>query len=359
MEADHPRRQGPRAEPDSVPLLVPAGGGVRAADELGFYFQVEARRWANQSTTLGDGKPVDQWLYDETDRILKAYGNHPSFLLMPYGNEPGGKNANAYLAKWVDHYKAQDPRRLYTSGAGWPQLPENQFHVTPDPRIQALGRRARSPASTPGRRRRAPTTATTSPTRKVPGHQPRDRPVVRLSELRRDPEIHRLPQAARTSRSSATRSTRTAWATRRAQFLLASGKLQTLCYKEDIESALRTPGMGGFQLLDLHDFPGQGTALVGVLDPFWEDKGYVTAEEYSRFCNRTVPLARLSKRVFTTDETLEADIEVAHFGPAPLANAVRGMEARGRRRQGRRRAANCLPQTIPVDNGIALGSVQH
>ena len=106
------------------------------------------------------------------------------------------------------------------------------------------------------------------------------------------------------------------------QFLLASGKLQTLCYKEDIESALRTPGMGGFQLLDLHDFPGQGTALVGVLDPFWEDKGYVTAEEYSRFCNSTVPLARLSKRVFTTDEALEADLEVAHFGPEPLSPAA-------------------------------------
>ena len=56
-------------------------------------------------------------------------------------------------------------------------------------------------------------------------------------------------------------------------FLLASGKLQALCYKEEIESALRTPGFGGFHLLDLHDFPGQGTALVGVLDPFWDEKG--------------------------------------------------------------------------------------
>ena len=55
-------------------------------------------------------------------------------------------------------------------------------------------------------------------------------------------------------------------------FLMASGKLQTLCYKEEIESALRTPGLGGFQLLDLHDFPGQGSALVGVLDPFWDSK---------------------------------------------------------------------------------------
>ena len=102
------------------------------------------------------------------------------------------------------------------------------------------------------------------------------------------------------------------------QFLLASGKLQALCYKEDIESALRTPGMGGFQLLDLHDFPGQGTALVGVLDPFWEEKGYVTAAEYHRFCGATVPLARLEKRVFTQDEETTISLEVAHFGPAPL-----------------------------------------
>ena len=54
------------------------------------------------------------------------------------------------------------------------------------------------------------------------------------------------------------------------KFLYASGRLQTLCYKADIEAALRTPGFAGFQLLDLHDFPGQGTALVGVLDPFWD-----------------------------------------------------------------------------------------
>jgi len=62
-------------------------------------------------------------------------------------------------------------------------------------------------------------------------------------------------------------------------FLLASGKLQTVWYKEDIEPVLRTPGMAGLELLDLHNFPGQGTALVGVLDPFWDEEGYVTGNE--------------------------------------------------------------------------------
>jgi hypothetical protein len=70
--------------------------------------------------------------------------------------------------------------------------------------------------------------------------------------------------------------------------------------------------------LDLNDFPGQGTALVGVLDPFWESKGYITPEEYRRFCNSTVPLAKMEKRVWGVGETFNADVEIAHFGPAPL-----------------------------------------
>ena len=81
-------------------------------------------------------------------------------------------------------------------------------------------------------------------------------------------------------------------------FLMASGKLQALCYKADIEAALRTPGFAGFHLLQLHDFPGQGTALVGILNPFFESKGYVTPEEFRMFCNQTVPLARMKKLIY-------------------------------------------------------------
>jgi hypothetical protein len=110
-------------------------------------------------------------------------------------------------------------------------------------------------------------------------------------------------------------------------------------------------------LLDLHDFPGQGTALVGVLDPFWGDKGYVTAGEYSRFCNRTVPLARLNKRVFTTDAQLEADIEVAHFGPAPLETTATTWKLVGENRKVVV-SGKLPPCHIPVDNGTALGSVR-
>ncbi len=86
---------------------------------------------------------------------------------------------------------------------------------------------------------------------------------------------------------------------------MASGKLQALCYKADIEAALRTPGFAGFQLLQLHDFPGQGTALVGILDPFFNSKGYISPETFRHFCDQTVPLARMDRRIFTNDETLQ------------------------------------------------------
>jgi hypothetical protein len=291
-----------------------------AADELGFYLHVEASSWANNTTTLGDGKPVDAWTYAETDRILRHYGNHPSFVLMVQGNEPGGKNHKAYLAKWVEHYAARDPRRLWTSAAGWPELPANQWHCLPGPRIQGWGEglKSRINAKPPETMTdyRAFVAARTAP---VVSHEigqwcvyPNFDEIAKYAgPLKpRNFEIFRDSLAAHSMGDQAR------------AFLRASGKLQVLCYKEEIESALRTPGMGGFELLDLHDFPGQGTALVGVLDPFWETKGYIEPAEYARFCGPVVPLARMAKRVWTSDETFKAGIELAQFGPAPIANGA-------------------------------------
>ena len=58
-----------------------------AADRLGFYYQVECSTWPNQGVQLGLGQPIDEWLYREGDRILAAYGNHPSFAFFCIGNE--------------------------------------------------------------------------------------------------------------------------------------------------------------------------------------------------------------------------------------------------------------------------------
>jgi len=117
---------------------------------LGLYFQIECAAWA---TSLGEGEPVDAWLYEEAHRILKAYGNHPSFLLMAYGNEPGKNLAKytEYLTTWVKFWKQKDSRRLYTTAAGWPAILENQYHNIPETRLQqfSLGLKSRINALPP------------------------------------------------------------------------------------------------------------------------------------------------------------------------------------------------------------------
>lgn len=298
----------------------PPEAAFAAADELGVYLQVEVASWPNWSTTLGDGQPIDAWLEAESERILRAYGNHPSFVMLSACNEPGGPQHVPWLSGWVARRKAADPRHLYNAGAGWPAVPENDYHLPSAPRIQHWeeGRRSRL-------NRLPPETSADYRdyigTRSVPviSHEIGQWCVYpNFAEMRKytgylKPKNFEIFQASLAAHHLADQAH---------DFLIASGKLQTLCYKEDIESALRTPAMGGFQLLGLADFPGQGTALVGVVDAFWEEKGYVTPQEFRRFCNHTVPLARLGKRIFTTSETLSAEVEVAHFGAEPLTRAT-------------------------------------
>ncbi len=287
-----------------------------AADELGFYLQVECSSWANQSSAIGDGKPIDQWIYDESERIVRAYGNHPSFVMMAYGNEPAGRNRDEYLADFVDHWKTKDDRRVYTGGAGWPVLMENDYHNIPQPRIQGWGEGLRSIINS------QPPATDFDWSQKI---EPYDVPVVshEIGQWCVYPnfkEIDKYDGVLKPKNFEIFRDMLNANGMRHLadSFQLASGKLQALCYKAEIEAALRTPGFAGFQLLSLQDFPGQGTALVGILDPFWEEKGYITPREFRRFCNTTVPLARMKKRVFFNDETLVAGVQIAHFGPEIL-----------------------------------------
>jgi len=95
-----------------------------AADKLGIYFHVECSSWPNQASSIGDGGPADKFIYDEGDRIIKEYGNHPSFCMLASSNEPGGRNRDEYLGKLVTYWRSIDNRRVYTSGGGWPIIPE-------------------------------------------------------------------------------------------------------------------------------------------------------------------------------------------------------------------------------------------
>jgi hypothetical protein len=141
------------------------------------------------------------------------------------------------------------------------------------------------------------------------------------------------------------------------QFYETWGKQAVLLYKEEIEVLLRTPGHAGFQLLDLHDYPSQGTALVGPLDPFWDSKGFVTPEQHRRYCGPTVPLLRMKKRTFTRGEPFEATADVAHFGPRDLAAAEPQWSIRDQ--QGREIAAGSLAaRLVPTGKLTPLGALR-
>ena len=313
----------------------PPKAAFDAADQMGFYLQVECSSWANSSATVGDGLPLDKWLYDESQRMIETYGNHPSFCFMAYGNEPSGKNHIQYLTDFVKYWKKNDSRRLYTSGAGWPLISESDFNSTPNPRIQNWEAGVKSiinstiPASnydwTDILNGKLPF-GSQSWTTKIEGF---NQPFVshEIGQWCAYPNFKEIPKYDGVLRAKNFEIFQESLKENGMEqladsFLFASGKLQTLCYKADIEAALRTKGFGGFQLLDLHDFPGQGTALVGVLDAFWDEKGYISPKEYRRFCNSTVPLARFKKFIFNNNDTLKADIEVAHYGELPLVNCT-------------------------------------
>jgi hypothetical protein len=297
----------------------PPEAAFEVADRLGIYFHIECASWANQGSTIGDSSSLDRFIYDESDRIIKAFGNHPSFCMLAYGNEPAGRNQKKYLGQLIGYWRSKDNRRIYTSGAGWPIIPENDYNVTSEPRIQHWGEGLKSIINS-----QAPQTMFDFrdfvSNFKVPtvGHE-----IGQWCVYPDFKEIEKYTGVLKPSNFEIFRETLTEnnMADQAEDFLQASGKLQVLCYKADIEAALRTPGFGGFEMLQLHDFPGQGTALVGILNPFFESKGYVKPEEFRRFCNETVPLARMEKMIFRNGETFKAMIEITHYGEKPLKNA--------------------------------------
>jgi len=137
-------------------------------------------------------------------------------------------------------------------------------------------------------------------------------------------------------------------------YLKSSGMLSANLYKEEIERALKTAGVGGFQLLDLHDFPGQGTALVGLLNAFWDSKGIITPAEFRQFCAPVVPLLRFDKATYTNNETFVASAELANFSDKTIEDQLdwtissedNKVLFKGKLQQ----------QAIPVGNGQKIGT---
>ena len=313
----------------------PPEAAFAAADIEGVYLQVEAPQ---ANVNAGSDARRDAFTEAELLRIVRTYGNHPSFCTMTLGNEYGGKDA--VLSHWVQMLIDEDPRHFYSSASAAQTTANRQWTETP------AGRGVHGPGTMHDIRN-----VVASDGRPIIGHEigqwtffpnfdempkytgvmePRNFEIVR-EDLRK----HGMLDQAK-------------------DFFRATGSQAMLLYKEEIELLLRTPGYAGFSLLDLHDYPSQGTALIGPLDPFWDSKGFITPEAHSRYCGSTVPLLRMPKRTYTAAETFTGAVDVAHFGPADLKQAQPRWSIRAD--QGRSIAAGTLPALdLPTGRLSPLG----
>lgn len=293
----------------------PPEAAFAAADKVGFYLQPEGPSWPNHGVRLGRGMVIDRYLMDETRRMVREYGNHPSFCMLAAGNEPAGdwvRWTDAFVKAWQ---QTGDTRRVYCGasvGGGWAWDGGSEFHVKGGARgldwensrpqseddyyDQILRPRNFKPANE--------SDVNNSP---ILAHEQGQWCVF--------PDLKETTQYTGVYKAGnfdifADLLRDNGMASQAEKFLLSSGRLQTLAYKYEIERNLRTKDYAGFQLLGLNDYSGQGTALVGVLNVFWREKGYCTANEWGRFCAPVVPLARFPKFVYTNDETLEVPVEL-------------------------------------------------
>lgn len=290
----------------------PPKAAFEVADEMGFYLQVELPVWV---LTIGQDDATVEFLRTEADRIIAAYGNHPSFVMWSLGNELQGDFG--VLEAMMKELKAKDARHLYTTtsftfekGHGaWPE-PEDQFFITQWTdkgwvRGQGVFNQ-KSPSFDKDY------------VAQIAGW---DVPLIthEIGQYSVYPdltEIAKYTGVLTPLNFMAVENDLKAKGLldKAPDYLKASGELAAILYKEEIERALKTAGISGFQLLDLHDFPGQGTALVGLLNAFWESKGIITGEEFREFCSPVVPLLKFAKAAYKNNETFTAEIELCNYG---------------------------------------------
>ena len=328
--------------------FCPPEAAFIAADLVGFYLQPEGPSWPNHGPKLGNGQPIDKYLMDETIALTKEYGNHASYCMLACGNEPSGRWV-PWVSKFVDYWKKNDSRRVYTGasvGNSWKWQPHNEFHVK-------AGARGLTWANTQPESESDFRTKIDTVKQPYVSHETGQWCVFpNFNEIRKYTGVNK----AKNFEIFRDLLNDNHLGDLSHDFMMASGKLQALCYKHEIEKTLRTPDYAGFQLLALNDYSGQGTALVGVLDVFFEEKGYINAKQFRRFCSPTVPLARIPKFVYTNEETFHADIEISHFGANPLQNAKTIFTIKDK--FGKIYAHGTVSQQdIPIGNLFSLGKI--
>lgn len=301
-----------------------------AADSLGIYLQPELPFWGSFDKK---DERLMAFLHQEGENILREYGHHPSFRMMALGNELWGDIDK--MKEFVDDFRKIAPDKYYTFGSnyylgyqgikegmdyfttcriggeGWGKYNThtrgsfsfadaydggmiNHFHPNSTMNFDEACDKAGIPIIS----------HETGQFQTYPDYREMKKYTGVLHPYNFEVFRRRLAAAGMLSQAD--------------DFHKASGLWSVKLYKADIEMDLRTRNMAGFQLLDIQDYPGQGSAFVGILDAFMESKGITTSEEWRQWCSPVVPLLEMKKFCFEDGEKIQAKVKVANYGGTSL-----------------------------------------
>ena len=334
----------------------PPDAAFAAADEMGIYMEPELPFWGSilMPDEEGFNEEEQAYLIEEGYRIMKDFGNHPSFVMLSMGNELWGsmERVNSFLHE----YKKTDQRHFYTQGSNnfqfCPAVLEDEdvfcgVRLATDRLFR--GSYAMCDAPQGHLQTEAPNASHNydsiiSPeqikegevtedgyieiqygtgTKKVKAVSTEQALVPQIPVISHEigqydffPDFTELnkyegsqqPLYLNIYKERMEKSdTFKQWET----FFRSTGTFAADCYRREIETALRSKELSGFQLLDLQDFPGQCVALVGVLNAWFDNKGIISASEWRRFCNDTVILAELDSFIVTENEHIDMPVKLS------------------------------------------------
>lgn len=292
-----------------------------AADEIGIYLQPEVGEWSAVYTDK-----QEHFINEEAERMIRQYGNFASFLFMAMGNESSADTLR--MRRFLVKQKADGRRLVSGKMNGRPDLPEADFYVT----HSIKGKNMRHHIGWP------PTPQNNLLFHIKPGtNYDYDEAMSQYGKPFFSHEVGQycvfpdfeaeLPKYTGSMKATVLEIQKDQLEERGMShlapvFTKATGEWQMRLLKAEYEALLRTPDIAGFHSLSLQDFTGQGTAPVGVLDAFWDEKKHVRAADFRRFCDSTVVLARIPSILLASGDKFSAGIEICHFGVHPLKNAT-------------------------------------
>lgn len=343
----------------------PPDAAFTAADLLGVYMAPELPFWGTVAEEGEEGYDERErdFLFQEGFRILREYGHHPSFLWLSLGNELwGSKNV---LNRMMRAYREADDTKLYSSGA-------NNYQFVPDVLDEEnvfvgvrLGRErlirgsyAMCDAPQGIVQTTAPESVSNYDASIVPetvvqsGEAGKvqiqygtgvkevdaqsadalipDVPVIshEVGQYVFYPDFSEIPHYTgplkpRNIEAMRENLERAGLYGEHEAFFRQTGHLAVDCYKREIETLLRSREVSGFQLLDLQDYTGQGTALVGVLNALMENKGLISAEEWREFCAGTVVLGEFASFTGVMGENIRFDVQISECDPEKQHTRIR------------------------------------